>query len=184
MIQTQRPTTQPLPVLVNERLCQDPGSCRCMLTHVIGVCVCVCVGGSRGAQQKMPVLLWLHLSCFLAICSKSNGTKEQIIRNSGFAALDARMHLQCYVEATIIFIPRSSHQSVSRSIICRSVLQASGTFFFLLTLKPLVRNCCQEPLRPPEGVALLFSGVSCSLKINCALIAWPDERRGENVQVR
>lgn len=128
------------------------------LTHFIDVCVCVWPHRStKGACAfVLHIFFFFFAPFFLAFCFKSNGAAEQIIRSSG-----CRDASPVHVEAAVTFIPLSSRQPVSGSIMCRSVLQASGRFFFPLSLKPPVRNCCQEPLRPPEGVALLFSGVSC-----------------------
>lgn len=126
-----------LPVSVKEHLCHDRASCRCALNHFIGVCLCVflalCV-----CVFVLGVLLALDKRClcfcgcifsfsssfFLAFSSKSNGTVKQIICSYG-----CRDASPVHVETTVAFIPLSSHQSVSRSIICQSVLQASGRFF-------------------------------------------------------
>lgn len=180
MIQTQHPTTQPLPVLVNERLCLDPGSCRCADSFHWCVCVCVAIPLHKRCLCFCVAYFFFFAPFFLAFCFKSNGTAEQIIRSSG-----CRDASPVHVEAAVTFIPLSSRQPVSRSIICRSVLQASGRFF-----SPLPQTAGEKLLpgtSPSAGrrrAFVLGCRAARSLKINCALIARPDERRGENVQVR
>lgn len=155
MIQTQHPTTQPLPVLVNERLCLDPGSCRCADSFHWCVCVCVAIPLHKRCLCFCVAYFFFFLPHFSWLFA-SNLTAR---RSKSFAALDAGMHLQC------TWRPQSLSFPFPLASLSVDPLSAGVSFrlqgdFFPLCFKPLVRNCCQEPLRPPEGVALLFSGVS------------------------
>lgn len=69
-----------------------------------------------------------------------------------------------------------SRRPVSKSIICPSVLQASGRFSQPQTV---VKNCCQALSSGRRRAFVLEVCAAPSLKINCALIAQPDERLGE-----
>lgn len=95
---------------------------------------------------------------------------------------DVRLHLgaaedSCSpTEWTFPFIPSCASRPVSKSIICLSVLQASGRFSQPQTV---VKNCCQAFSSGRRRAFVLEVCAAPSLKINCVLIAEPDERLGE-----
>lgn len=69
-----------------------------------------------------------------------------------------------------VYSPPVRSPLFSKSVICLSVLQASGRF---------VKNCCPAFSSGRRRAFVLEVRAAPSLKINCALSAEPDERLGE-----